>query len=53
MARCPNCRKNFREPEGERGEHACPRCGLGPEDHCDDNPEDHYDSDNPCEDDDD
>lgn len=31
MAYCPQCRKHFREPEEEQGEHDCPRCGLGPE----------------------
>ena len=27
MALCPKCRKSFRVPEGEEGEHDCPRCG--------------------------
>jgi predicted RNA-binding Zn-ribbon protein involved in translation (DUF1610 family) len=31
MVYCPNCRKHFREPEEEQGEHPCPKCGRGPE----------------------
>lgn len=31
MSTCPNCGKHFREPEGERGEHGCPHCGMDPE----------------------
>ncbi len=30
MAKCSRCGKEFREPEDERGEHGCPRCGLEP-----------------------
>lgn len=32
MATCPRCKRQYREPEGEQGEHCCPRCGLGPGD---------------------
>jgi len=28
MATCPNCKRSFREPEDERGEHDCPSCGF-------------------------
>jgi len=28
MATCPKCRKYFREPEDEQGEHDCPSCGY-------------------------
>jgi phage FluMu protein Com len=31
MATCPKCNKYFREPEDERGEHDCPRCGYSRE----------------------
>ena len=27
MAYCHRCRRGFREPADEQGEHACPRCG--------------------------
>ncbi len=27
MARCNQCRYQFAVPEGEEGEHDCPRCG--------------------------
>lgn len=30
MAHCPYCKKHFREPEDEQGEHDCPKCGRGP-----------------------
>jgi len=30
MARCPNCKCYFPEPEDEQGEHWCPRCGYPP-----------------------
>jgi len=26
MAICYNCKKNYREPEDEQGDHNCPRC---------------------------
>ena len=29
MSNCPFCNCNYREPEGEYGEHECPRCGRG------------------------
>ena len=32
MARCPNCRRFFREMEDEQGMHDCPHCGYGPRD---------------------
>jgi len=25
---CDKCLRHFREPEGEEGDHGCPRCGL-------------------------
>ena len=28
MALCPRCKKSFREPEDERGQHDCPKCGY-------------------------
>lgn len=27
MSTCPHCRKHYREPDGEEGEHDCPLCG--------------------------
>ena len=27
MARCPNCKRHFREPPDEQGDHDCPHCG--------------------------
>jgi len=32
MALCPNCRKPYREPPDEQGDHGCPHCGAWPED---------------------
>lgn len=31
MARCPDCNKPYKEPEGEEGEHDCPNCGSSPD----------------------
>lgn len=28
--RCPNCRRHFRVPKDEWGEHSCPYCGYDP-----------------------
>ena len=28
MALCPNCKRHFREPADEVGDHDCPRCGY-------------------------
>lgn len=42
MARCPNCRKHFREMEDEQGMHDCPFCGYG---HHEDEPDDEPDPD--------
>jgi rubredoxin len=33
MAMCPRCKFVYREPEGEEGEHECPRCGGWKSDH--------------------
>lgn len=30
--RCPACGTRFRVPDGEGGEHTCPRCGHGGDD---------------------
>ena len=29
---CPRCRRSFRVPEDESGEHNCPHCNYGPDD---------------------
>jgi hypothetical protein len=31
MACCPNCKRHFREPADEQGDHPCPHCGMSPE----------------------
>ena len=31
MATCPRCKRYFREPEDEQGEHDCPYCGCSRE----------------------
>lgn len=28
MATCPRCKRHFRVPEDEQGDHGCPRCGY-------------------------
>lgn len=31
MSRCVRCKKHYREPADEQGDHDCPHCGLTPE----------------------
>ena len=31
MSRCIRCKKHYREPADEQGDHDCPHCGLRPE----------------------
>ena len=31
MSTCIRCRRNYREPPDEQGDHDCPKCGLTPE----------------------
>jgi len=42
MANCPNCRKHFKEPVDEEGEHDCPYCGYSHEDALQDSLKEEY-----------
>ena len=39
MPTCPECGKHFRVPQGEEGDHPCPRCGYYPHEDLDVEPE--------------